>query len=138
MLFVENVEIPFDFGSILIYLSGIATGFILACLIYVLLMLLSINKSKKIIEASVNNITEEDKQSNVKARMEKGKNYLPAPMHRGLMFKSSQEIILVMSVLAFIPQIVPHSPVFSSSPQIFTFSGDKFAVQQNLIRTATR
>ena len=40
MLFVENVEIPFDFGSILIYLSGIATGFILACLIYVLLMLI--------------------------------------------------------------------------------------------------
>lgn len=60
MLFVENVEIPFEFGSILIYLSGIATGFVLAGLIYVLLMLLSINKSKKIIEASVNNITEED------------------------------------------------------------------------------
>ena len=60
MLFVENVEIPFEFGSIIAYLSGIATGFILAGLIYVLLMLLSINKSKKIIEASVNNITEED------------------------------------------------------------------------------
>ena len=60
MLFVENVEIPFEFGSIIAYLSGIATGFILAGLIYVLLMLLSINKSKKIIEASVNNISEED------------------------------------------------------------------------------
>ena len=60
MLFVENVEIPFEFSSIIAYLSGIATGFILAGLIYVLLMLLSINKSKKIIEASVNNITEED------------------------------------------------------------------------------
>ena len=60
MLFVENVEIPFEFGSIIAYLSGIATGFILAGLIYVLLMLLSINKSKKIIEASVNNISEDD------------------------------------------------------------------------------
>ena len=60
MLFVENVEIPFEFSSIIAYLSGIATGFILAGLIYVLLMLLSINKSKKIIEASVNNISEED------------------------------------------------------------------------------
>ena len=60
MLFVENVEIPFEFGSIIAYLSGITTGFILAGLIYVLLMLLSINKSKKIIEASVNNITEDD------------------------------------------------------------------------------
>ena len=44
MLFVENVEIPFEFSSIIAYLSGIATGFILAGLIYVLLMLLSINK----------------------------------------------------------------------------------------------
>ena len=60
MLFVENVEIPFEFGSIIAYLSGITTGFILAGLIYVLLMLLSINKSKKIIEASVNNISEDD------------------------------------------------------------------------------
>ena len=46
--------------SLIIYLSGIATGFILALLIYVLLMLLSINKTKKIIEANQNNITEED------------------------------------------------------------------------------
>ena len=60
MLLVENIEIQFNFGSLIIYLSGIATGFILAVLVYVLLMLLSINKTKKIIEANQHNITEED------------------------------------------------------------------------------
>ena len=47
MLLVENIDIQFNFGSLIIYLSGIATGFILAVLVYVLLMLLSINKTKK-------------------------------------------------------------------------------------------
>ena len=60
MLLVENIDIQFNFGSLIIYLSGIATGFILAILVYVLLMLLSINKTKKIIEANQHNITEED------------------------------------------------------------------------------
>ena len=60
MLLVENIEIQFNFGSLIIYLSGIVSGFILAVLVYVLLMLLSINKTKKIIEANQHNITEED------------------------------------------------------------------------------
>lgn len=51
-LLSKTIEINFDFSSLIIYLSGILTGIILASLIYVLLVLLSLNKSKKIIESS--------------------------------------------------------------------------------------
>ena len=73
MILGQMINIPFDFGSLLIYLSGIATGFILAILVYILLVLLSINKKKKIIEACEDNITEEDVREMIKNSQ---KNYI--------------------------------------------------------------
>ena len=67
-----------------------------------------------------------------------GNHYLPAPMRRGWMVKSSQEMIRVRSVSASTPQIGPHAAVLSTSPQTSTRSGDKFAVQRNLTLTPTR
>lgn len=60
MLLEQMIDLPFDFSSLLVYLSGILSGFILACLIYFILVLLSIRKSKRIIKACEDNINEED------------------------------------------------------------------------------
>lgn len=68
MLLTNMIDIPFDFTSLLMYLSGILTGIILSVLIYILLVLLSINKSKKIIEAE--NISEEDVREMIKISQE--------------------------------------------------------------------
>lgn len=72
MFLEQMVDLPLDFGSLFMYLSGVLTGIILAVLIYVLLFLLSINKSKKIIEAS-KDISEEDVREMIKHAQE---NYL--------------------------------------------------------------
>ena len=48
----KMIEITFDFSSLIVYLSGIVSGIVIAALIYILLVLLSLNKSKKIIESS--------------------------------------------------------------------------------------
>lgn len=73
MLLEQMVNFEFDFSAILIYLSGIATGIILAFLIYILLVLISINKKRKIIEACENNITEEEVREMIKRSKE---NYI--------------------------------------------------------------
>lgn len=73
MLLEQMIDIPFDFGSLFIYLSGIATGLILAILLYILIVLLTINKKKKIIEACENNISEEDVHEMIKRSQE---NYI--------------------------------------------------------------
>ena len=50
MLLGQMVDVSFDFGSLMIYLSGILTGIILAILIYIIFVLLTINKKRKIIK----------------------------------------------------------------------------------------
>jgi len=60
MILTKMISIDFNFGSILIYLSGILSGIIIAILIYTLVLILSINKKKKIIEAAQDAIKEED------------------------------------------------------------------------------
>ena len=71
-LLTKTIEINFDFSSLIIYLSGILTGVILATLIYVLLVLLSLNKSKKIIESS-GTLKEEDLRIMIENSKEKYK-----------------------------------------------------------------
>ena len=60
MFYSKLISIEFNFGSLIMYLSGILTGVIIASLLYVLSLVLSINKKKKIIEASKDAIKEED------------------------------------------------------------------------------
>ena len=60
MFYSKLISIEVNFGSLIMYLSGILTGVIIASLLYVLSLILSINKKKKIIEASKDAIKEED------------------------------------------------------------------------------
>ena len=60
MYLSKMISIELNFGSIIMYLTGILTGVIIAALLYALFALLSINKKKKIIESSKGAIKEED------------------------------------------------------------------------------
>ncbi len=73
MFLEQMIDIPFEFSDVLIYLSGILSGVIIAFLLYVLFILISINKSKRIIKESEEKISEED----VRLMIENArKNYL--------------------------------------------------------------
>lgn len=73
MLLGQMVDVSFDFGSLMIYLSGILTGVILALLIYVIVILLTINKKRKIIKEVEENINEDDVREMIKLAQD---NYL--------------------------------------------------------------
>ena len=73
MLYSEMIDIPFDFKPLLIYISGLASGVVLALLIYILFVLLTLNKKKKIIESIENNISEDDVREMIKNAQE---NYI--------------------------------------------------------------
>ena len=73
MLLVQMVDVSFDFGSLMIYLSGILTGVILALLIYVIVILLTINKKRKIIKEVEEKINEDDVREMIKLAQD---NYL--------------------------------------------------------------
>ena len=60
MILSKMISIELNFGSVILYLSGILSGMIIAILLYVLFALLSINKKKKIIESTKEDFKEEE------------------------------------------------------------------------------
>ena len=60
MILSKMISIELNFGSVILYLSGIISGIIIAILLYVLFALLSINKKKKIIESTKEDFKEEE------------------------------------------------------------------------------
>ena len=72
--------------------------------------------------------------NNQNKKERKKEKYLPSPSGFDDNSKSSHEMNLLMSVWASMPQIFPQRwESWSSSPQIYAWCGNKFAVQWNLM-----
>lgn len=72
MILSKIISIELNFGSFILYLSGILSGIIIAVLLYVLFALLSINKKKRIIESTKEDFKEEELRKMIE---EARKNY---------------------------------------------------------------